>query len=122
MEHHVALVVAIVTLVLGAVIVFTLYRSQQRRRGRHVTTWVRDFVQTRYGRLPTDLRIDCSDDQLWPVLVSFREPSTGTQRYLRFSCHGPQPRWHMEATQRGPLTAAPLKTTADAMRAPPVTQ
>jgi hypothetical protein len=71
-----------------ALIAFSYYRWQQRRRVRRVEEWVKDFLAARYGEAPQPLHIDCSDDKLWPVLVSFLDPRTGIRHRLRFSCWG----------------------------------
>ena len=78
---------ALVAVALGT---FTLYWWQQQRRVRRVEGWVRDYLYERYGKLPVGLRVDCSDDRLWPVLVDFDDPTNGGQRRLQFSCPGPR--------------------------------
>jgi hypothetical protein len=66
-----------------------VYRWRQRKRRCQVETSVRAYLSTRYGELPEDLHIGCSDDSLWPVLVAFCEPRTGTRKRLRFDYRGP---------------------------------
>src|SRR4051794_17405687 len=75
--------------VAAALAAFAGYRWRMRRRVRRVEGWVREYLVGRYGRLPGDLHIDCSDDELWPVLVAFDDPRTGTRHRLRFACLGP---------------------------------
>jgi hypothetical protein len=36
-------------------------------------------LQKRYGAVPDELHVNCSDDQMWPVLVDFIEPTTRTR-------------------------------------------
>jgi len=105
MAQNVFLGLGVTTLVVVTLVVFALYRWQQRRRVCHVAVWVKEFLRKCYGALPNDVNIDCSDDQLWPVLVGFREPGTGTRRDLRFSCQGPESAWFVEENRR----SAPVK-------------
>jgi hypothetical protein len=49
---------------------------------------VEEFLSARYGGLPDRLAINSSDDALWPVLVAFDGPGTGTRHRLRFACAG----------------------------------
>lgn len=67
---------------------FGLHRSVQRKRVARVTAWIRDFLFARYGSLPDDLSIHCTDDQLWPVLVEFRRSLPATRHRLQFMCSG----------------------------------
>jgi hypothetical protein len=102
MERNVFLGLGVATLVVVTLVVFALYRWQQRRRACHVAVWVKEFLRKSYGAVPNDLNINCSDDQLWPVLVGFREPGTGTRRDLQFSCHGPESAWFVDEKCRFP--------------------
>ena len=76
-------------MVLVALAAFASYRWQQRKRVRSVEGRVREYLVSRYGGLPDRLDINCSEDPLWPVLVSFDDPRTGTRSRLQFSCAGP---------------------------------
>lgn len=73
----------------GAAAAFAVYRWRLWRRARRVDAWVRDYLARRFGGAPGSLHIDCSDDELWPVLVTFDDPDTGARRRLRFVCPGP---------------------------------
>ena len=73
---------------IAGLIAFAIYRWRQRRRVHFVEGWVKKYLSERYGELPDPLRIDCSDDRLWPVLVAFKRPRDGTRHNLRFACHG----------------------------------
>jgi hypothetical protein len=69
-----------------ALVAWACYRWACRRRVRLVQGWVRDeLAGQRGGRLPGNLTIDCSDDRIWPVLVSFDAPEGGRTR-ARYSC------------------------------------
>jgi hypothetical protein len=73
---------------LTAAAAFVVYRWWQKKRIRRVEKWVKDYLRLRYGELPNPLTISCSDDPLWPVLVSFDTPCTGTRHSMRFTCGG----------------------------------
>jgi hypothetical protein len=88
MERNMAALIGMVGLAVLAA--FAVYRWRQRDRVRRVERWVKDYLVTRGGQLPTNLHINCSDDTLWPVLVSFDGlPGGGTRHYLQFGCEGP---------------------------------
>jgi hypothetical protein len=70
---------------------FAIYRWKQRRRVRRLEGCVRDYLAGRYGQVPRPLYVNCSDDALWPVLVSFDDPRTGSRHGLQFACWGPPP-------------------------------
>lgn len=90
MEQSVAALVGMAGLALTALAAFALYRWAQRKRVRRVERWVGDYLTARYGGIPDGFHVNCSDDRLWPVLVDFADPHTGTRHYLQFSCTGPQ--------------------------------
>jgi hypothetical protein len=72
-----------------ALAAFALHRRGCRRRVRRVEGRVNDYLSPRYGgKAPGGLHVDCSDDPLWPVLVSFDDPRGGPRVRLRFSCPG----------------------------------
>jgi hypothetical protein len=72
-----------------ALAAFAGYRHRQRQRRQEVGRWVRGFLAARYGAVPEGLHVNCSDDALWPVLVYFTSPRTGSRHDMRFSCGGP---------------------------------
>jgi hypothetical protein len=74
----------------AALVGFGFYRRGRRARARRVGEGVTGFLTARYGGPPPGLHIDCSDDDLWPVLVRFDHPQTGARHCLRFDCHGPR--------------------------------
>jgi hypothetical protein len=74
---------------LAVLAAFAVYRWRQHERVRRVERWVKDYLVTRDGQLPTNLLINCSDDLLWPVLVSFDGSPGGSRHYLQFGCGGP---------------------------------
>lgn len=84
----VATLVGMAVLAVGGLVAFATYRWLQRRRVRQVERCVRDYLVGRYGTLPEGLHVNCSDDTHWPVLVDFKEPSSGARRRLQFSCPG----------------------------------
>jgi hypothetical protein len=77
--------IGMAALTLAALTAFTVYRWRMRQR---VRAGVEGWLSDRYGGLPKDLTIDSSDDPLWPVLVAFDDPRTGTRHHLQFSCNG----------------------------------
>jgi hypothetical protein len=83
------LVIGMAGLVATALAAFAVYRWRQRQRVRQVERWVREYLAVRYGALPNHPSINCSDDPLWPVLVAFDNPRTGTRHHLQFACPGP---------------------------------
>ncbi len=89
MDNSVEALVLIAASALVALAAFALYRWQQRKRVRRVEGWVGGYLVARYGELPDHLNINCSDDRLWPVLVSFDSPRTETRHRLQFGCWGP---------------------------------
>ena len=89
MQDSVTALIGMAVLAALALAGFAVYRWRQRERARRVDRWVRDYLAARYGGVPDGLRIDCSDDQLWPVLVSFDGRPGEPRQRLRFSCAGP---------------------------------
>jgi hypothetical protein len=74
----------------AALAAFAVYRWRQRKRFRSVKTWIKTYVAEHYDGTVADLRIDCSDDPLWPVLVSFGHDRSGLRHRLEFTCAGRQ--------------------------------
>jgi hypothetical protein len=88
MGNSAQVLIGVAALGLAAVAAVVVYRWRQKKRVRQVEDWVKDYLCIRYGELPNRLSIDCSDDTLWPVLVAFDTPRTGTRHNLRFTCGG----------------------------------
>ena len=88
MNSNAELVMGIAVLMLGSLAVFAVYNWRHLRRRRLVDTWVREYLKDRFGEMPSDLRINCSNDRLWPILVDFEVPRTETQYHLQFVCPG----------------------------------
>src|SRR5689334_17223573 len=86
MDRGVAVFVAAILSM--ALVAFAAYRWTVHQRRGKVTAWVKRYLVNRYGETPADLHIDCSDDQRWPVLVTFKAPKTGARHRLRFDCGG----------------------------------
>ena len=72
----------------SAIVAFVVYRWQQRQRIQEITAWIKEFLARRYGSLPEPLHIICTDDRLWPVLVSYEQPLNLTRHRLQFQCSG----------------------------------
>lgn len=89
MGGNAGVLIAVTALVFIALAALAAYRWRQRRRVLRVQEWVKGYLLTRYGEQPSRLDINCSDDPLWPVLVSFDLPRTGVHHRLRFACQGP---------------------------------
>lgn len=84
---------AIGVVVLGAVV--AARKRKQRDRVLSIELWVMDFLCGRYGKLPSELRIHCSNDRLWPVLARFDTPGTGLRHSIQFECGGSSPTWSL---------------------------
>jgi hypothetical protein len=67
-----------------AVVAVAVYRRGRHRRALRVGASARAYLFDRYGQLPGNLTINCSDDTLWPVLVAFDHPKTGARHRLQF--------------------------------------
>ena len=88
MGNGVEVLIGVAALAILAVAAVALYRWRMRSRVRRINQWVKDYLLARYGALPNDLRINCSDDELWPVFVSFTDGKGGSRHDLEFSCPG----------------------------------
>lgn len=86
--------VAISFVFLGAV-VLAAYQQRQQNRVHSIELWVRDFLGNRYGKLPSELHIHCSNDRLWPVLARFDRPDTGKRHSMLFECGGLSRTWSL---------------------------
>lgn len=89
MDGHAELWAGAAALLLASVAVFALYKWWQLRRVRQVETWVKGYLTERFGEMPNRLRINCSNDRQWPVLVNFDAPRTETRYDMQFTCPGP---------------------------------
>jgi hypothetical protein len=70
-------------------IVLAIFRAQQRERVRRINAWVRDYLFLNHkSDFLRDLRINCSSDSLWPVIVRFIDSRTGVHHCLQFACSG----------------------------------
>ena len=88
MDRSIEVLIGMAAVVIAGLAVFAIYRWLQRRRVHRVEEWVKKYLSDRYGVLPASLRIDCSDDRLWPVLVAFERPPDRSRHHLQFDCHG----------------------------------
>jgi hypothetical protein len=88
MDRSVEVLIGMAAMVIAGSAAYAVYRWQQRRRVHRIKGWVKEYLSNRYGELPASLRIDCSDDRLWPVLVDFIGPRTGVRHRLQFTCDG----------------------------------
>lgn len=88
MDSSVEVLIGMAVVVIAGLVAYAIYRRRQRRRVHRVEEWVKKYLSDRYGELPTALRIDCSDDRLWPVLVDFTGPCPGVRHRLQFTCGG----------------------------------
>ena len=73
---------------------------RQRERVRNVKTWVKTYVADHYDGTTTNLRIDCSEDPLWPVLASFDNSHSGLRHRLEFTCAGRQSSYALVSEKR----------------------
>jgi hypothetical protein len=89
MDRNTGMLIGMAAIGVLALITFAVYRWRQRERVRQIDQWVRDFLVRRYGEMPNDLHVNCSDDTLWPVLVSFVAGANGIRHRLQFLCAGP---------------------------------
>lgn len=85
---------AIGFLFLGAV-VLAAYQRRQQNRIRDIEKWVMEFLSRRYGRLPSEMQIHCSNDRLWPVLARFDMPGSRLRHSMQFECGGACQTWSL---------------------------
>ena len=88
MERSIEVLMGMAAAALAALAAFAVYRWRQRKRVRQAETWVNAYLSTRYGELAAGPSINCSDDPLWPVLVTFTDPRTGVRQRLQFDYRG----------------------------------
>ena len=82
-----------------------VHRWVQVRRRARIKLWISDYLASRYGRLPDNLHINCTDDQLWPVIVTFNVAS-GSRHVLHFNCAGAPTKFCLASEQEEPLPQA----------------
>jgi hypothetical protein len=83
----------------AVVLAFAIYRAIQRERVRRVRAWVKDYLFLNHQcDSPAELNINCSDDQLWPVIVRFIDPQSGFRYCLQFMCSGTPSTFRMIST------------------------
>ena len=85
MENYVWLILVLTSLFSAGVIAYVVHSRQQQQRVHDAEVGVNAFLLERYNTLPTGLRINCSHDLNWPVLVFFSHPVTGLVQRLTFS-------------------------------------
>ncbi len=90
MEKSIAALITAGLVAVAALAALAILRWRQRQRVRQVGLWVKDYLAHRNGGPAEQLAIHCSDDRLWPVLVTFRAPADGVRHTLQFSCPGQQ--------------------------------
>jgi hypothetical protein len=83
-DKQVEVLVGVAAAALVALLVVVAYRRGRRRRALRVEAAVGKYLSGRYGALPKNLTVNCSDDALWPVLVAFDHPQTGARHRLEF--------------------------------------
>src|SRR5579885_1321177 len=88
MDVSIEVLIGMAAVVIVGLVLFAINGWRQRRRVHRVEEWVKKYLSDRYGVLPSCLRIDCSDDRLWPVLVAFERPPDRSCHNLQFDCHG----------------------------------
>jgi len=88
MHNSVEVLIGMAALAIIAMAAFVAFASWQKHRHQQIVKWVQSFLSVRYGALPGALHINCSNDRLWPVLVTFETPHTGIRHSMQFSCGG----------------------------------
>lgn len=95
MENLMPGLIGVGVLLAASLAAFAFYRWRQETRVSQINVWVNDFLRVRYGELPARLKINCSHDASWPVLVGFNTPRTGIRHQVQFMCRGAQPAWFL---------------------------
>ena len=88
MDRNIQVLIGMAAIAALALAAFTLYRWVCRRRIRRIEQSVREYLVSRYGNQPGRLAVNCSDDPLWPILVTFDGPNPGSRHSLQFACPG----------------------------------
>jgi hypothetical protein len=103
MHDNTGILSGLALLLVASMSVFAVYKWQQIKRLGQVNKWVKEYLLARYGEMPKDLHINCTNDQLWPVLVDFPAPQTGVRHNLEFYCSGPTSTYRLfaEAEEEG---------------------
>jgi hypothetical protein len=83
-DKQVEVLVGMAAAALVAVLAVAAYRRGRRRRALRVEASAGKYLSGRYGALPKNLTVNCSDDAHWPVLVAFDHPKTGARHRLQF--------------------------------------
>jgi hypothetical protein len=86
--ENMPILVVVSAVALAALAAFVAYRWQKRQRDRGVKEWVVAYLRDHFGGPLDRLTVNCSDDTLWPVLVSFDVPRTRLRHRLQFACPG----------------------------------
>lgn len=94
MSIYQQVLLAISFLLLGAVSV-AAYQRRQQNRVHSIELWIMDLLCRRYGKLPSELRIHCSNDRLWPVLARFDMPGSRLRHSMQFECGGACQTWSL---------------------------
>jgi hypothetical protein len=95
MENKIAGLIGIGILAATSLAALAIYRWRQQQRVSRINGWVNHYLLVRYGELPPQLKINCSHDAFWPVLVRFDTLGTGIRHSLQFACAGPPPTWFL---------------------------
>jgi hypothetical protein len=85
MENYLWQALALAFLFSAGLIVYVVHHRRQALRVHDAEAAVNGFLLTRYASLPAGIRINCSNDWNWPVLVYFLHPVTGVLQRLQFS-------------------------------------
>lgn len=93
MDNQTMGLIGIGVLIATFLVAFVIYRWRQEVRVSRIKDWVNDYLRVRYGELPAHVRIICSHDSFWPVLVGLDTPGTGVRHSLQFACQGQQSAW-----------------------------
>lgn len=102
MDKTTEVLIEMAALMLTALVAFAVYKWWQRRHVHRVEGWVKEYLVVRYGEVPPQLHINCSDDRLWPVFVEFSHPRTRTRRSLQFACPGSHSTFSLLAEKEEP--------------------
>src|SRR5690348_6041143 len=104
MEKGTAALLGTAALAAAALAAFLVSRWRQRNRVRRVAEWVTDHLVSRYGGPLENLNVNCSDDPLWPVLVTCDDPRTRTRHSRRLSCAELASAFSLTSEKSEPLT------------------
>jgi hypothetical protein len=84
MDQQAEVLIGVAATALAVVAAVAVYRRGRRRRALRVEASARKYLSDRYGALPKNVTVNCSDDALWPVLVAFDHPQAGVRHRLEF--------------------------------------